>query len=118
MAKQAVKMLSSMADHNFSYQYGEIVSVDKSIAKDWIKAGIAEPVKTEVRLGSDLKKRDTEIESLRSENKNLRKTVADLKQVNETLEAEKQAQMPLNVSPPPDDGGADDGADPEAETTA
>jgi hypothetical protein len=53
-----VKMLTSMAGHSFSYQYGEEVDVIDVVAKAWVDAGIAESVEEAPKKKSSLKKGD------------------------------------------------------------
>lgn len=42
MADSQVRMLTAMAGEVISFAHGEIVTVEKTIADAWIKAGIAE----------------------------------------------------------------------------
>lgn len=44
MAKKKVRMLTSIASHDWSYWPGQVVEVDAEIADNWIKYNTAEPV--------------------------------------------------------------------------
>lgn len=53
-----IRMLTSMAGHNFSYQFGEELDVTDEVSKAWVDAGIAEAVEDDTKKNSTLKKGD------------------------------------------------------------
>jgi hypothetical protein len=53
-----IRMLTSMAGHNFSYQFGEELDVTDEVSKAWVDAGIAEVVEEATTKKATLKKGD------------------------------------------------------------
>lgn len=47
-----IKIKTSVAGLNFSYQAGQTVDVEEELAKDLIRAGYAEPAKAEIETAA------------------------------------------------------------------
>lgn len=48
-----VKMLTSLANWNYSYDHGALVSLEDHIADDWVKSGLASFVDPDPQVPSE-----------------------------------------------------------------